>query len=156
MSVQAGQDDLTAAEQMAVRLLAGREHTRHELRRKLGARFSDQETVGAVLDDLERRRLLSDERFAESYVDQRRRKGYGPLRIRAELGARGIEGELATRWLEDGRFNWDDALVQAATRKFGEQPAADMRSLAKRARFLEQRGFRPGMIGQYLDRIRGF
>jgi regulatory protein len=154
--VEVEQDDLTAAERMAVRLLAGREHSRHELERKLGVRFADQDVVGVVLDDLERRRLLSDERFAESYVDQRRRKGYGPLRIRAELSDRGIAGALAARWLDDGPFDWGDTLEQAATRKFGEQPAADMRSLAKRARFLAQRGFPQGMIRHYLDRARGF
>ena len=134
-------DDAIAVEVTAVRLLASREHTRQELRCKLNARHGDDALVEAVLDDLEQRRLLSDERFAENYVEQRSRKGYGPLRIRAELAERGIEGELSSRWLDDGSHDWAGILAAAAARKFGEGPVNDMRALAKRGRFLEQRGF---------------
>ena len=75
-------DEATAIEHGALRLLASREHTRLELQRKL-ARHHDEAQIDPVLDDLERRRLLSDARFAENYVSQRSRRGYGPLRLRA-------------------------------------------------------------------------
>jgi regulatory protein len=155
LSTAAGQVDAAAVESTAVRLLADREHTRCELQRKLCARFADRGLVDAVLDGLERRALLSDERFAEAYVDQRRRKGFGPLRIRAELAERGITGELAARWVDHGPYDWGEVLAQAAGRKFGGQPADDMRGAARRARFLEQRGFPHGMVRRYLDRSRG-
>jgi regulatory protein len=150
------QDDAIAVEGTAIRLLASREHTRFELRRKLGRRHADGDLIEAVLDDLEQRRLLSDERFAEGYVEQRSRKGFGPLRIRAELAERGIGGELSSRWLDDGPHDWNELLAEAAVRKFGEDPATDMRALAKRGRFLEQRGFPIGLVRRYLDRVRDF
>lgn len=149
-------DESAAVEAAAVRLLAMREHSRQEMRRKLVARFNEQVLIETVLDDLERRRYLSDERFAEAYVNERSRKGYGPLRIRAELSERGIAAGLSARWLDDGTTDWTEVLAEAATRKFGAEPAADLRSLAKRGRFLEQRGFPIGLVRRYLDRVRGF
>ena len=150
------QDESIAVELTAVKLLAGREHSRQELRRKLNVRHADADLIEAVLDDLEQRGLLSDERFAEIYVDQRSRKGYGPLRIRAELAERGIGGEDAARWIDEGPYDWSEVLEDAAGRKFGDSPAGDMRTLAKRGRFLEQRGFPISLVRRYLNRVREF
>jgi len=150
------QDESIAVELTAVKLLAGREHSRQELRRKLNSRHADADLIEAVLDDLERRGLLSDERFAKAYVDQRSRKGYGPLRIRAELAERGIGGEDAAQWIDEGPYDWSEVLEDAAGRKFGDSPAGDMRALAKRGRFLEQRGFPISLVRRYLNRVRDF
>ena len=128
-----------------------REHSRFELRRKLARHFRDEALVGAVLDDLEIRNLLSDQRFAENYIDQRSRKGFGPLRIRAELSERGVGKDLIAELLDEPAFAWRDSMREAASRKFGDAPAADRRELARRSRFLQQRGFPTGLIGRYLD-----
>lgn len=138
-------------ESTAIAFLAMREHSRFELRRKLARQFHDEALVGAVLDDLETRNLLSDQRFAESYVDQRSRKGFGPLRIRAELSERGVDNELIAELLDERALEWRDSLREAASRKFGDGPASDRRELARRSRFLQQRGFPTGLIGRYLD-----
>lgn len=157
MSRGFAQDDPAAAiEAAAVRLLASREHARSELQRKLHGRFRDLPAIDAVIDDLARQGLLSDDRFAEAYVRERSRKGYGPLRIHAELAERGIAPGLRARWLDDAAIDWNAVLLQTAARKFGTDPAVNRSSLARRARFLEQRGFAPGMIGGYLDGARGF
>jgi len=149
-------DEAASVEAAAVRLLAVREHSRQEMRRKLAVRCSDQALVETVLDDLERRQYLSDERFAEGYVHERSRKGYGPLRIRAELSERGIAAGFGARWLDDSVIDWAEVLATAASRKFGAEPAVDLRDLARRGRFLEQRGFPIGLVRRYLDRVRGF
>ena len=149
-------DEAAEVELAAIKLLALREQSRHELRRKLKARHADLDLVDVVLDDLEQRGLLNDERFAEAYVEQRSRKGYGPLRIRAELAERGIGHETVGRWLDEGPYDWDEILAEAALRKFGETPAVDMRALGKRGRFLEQRGFPLSLVRRYLDRVRDF
>lgn len=138
-------------ESAAIAFLAMREHSRFELRRKLARHFHDEALVGAVLDDLEIRNLLSDQRFAESYVDQRSRKGFGPLRIRAELSERGVDNGLIAELLDERALEWRDSLREAAGRKFGDAPASDRRELARRSRFLQQRGFPTGLIGRYLD-----
>jgi regulatory protein len=148
-------EEAAEIERGALRLLASREHTRLELRRKL-ARHHDEGQICPVLDELERRRLLSDARFAENYVRQRSRRGYGPLRLRAELTGKGVDRALAARYIEDGAVDWSVQLLEVAMRKFGDEPATDRQALARRGRFLQQRGFPVSLVAQYLDRVRAF
>ncbi len=149
-----GDDEETAdpspeIEAAAVRLLAAREHSRHELENKLGRRF-DREVVEAVLDELVERGLVSDERFTEHYVASRMRKGFGPLRIRAELRERGIDGDLIEAWLDLGDDTWRECLREVARGRFGDDRPADRRAQAKQARFLQYRGFPESLIRDYL------
>ena len=64
----------------ALRLLGRREHSRAELARKLQAHAAPEDDLEALLDELARRKLLSDERYAESRARQLSRKfGAAPL-----------------------------------------------------------------------------
>ena len=143
-------DDVLSIESTAIRLLAAREHSVRELRDKLGSRFAATDLIEQVVADLQRRKLLSDERFTEQYVGMRTRKGYGPLRIRAELEERGISGELIELWLDMSPREWAPQMREVARHKFGEVPAEDRREQAKRARFLQYRGFPESLIRSYL------
>ena len=71
---------LYEVEQAAVRLLASREHSRGELRRKLASRCGDDRLLEQALNNLTEQGLQSDGRFAEQYVLSRKRKGFGPAR----------------------------------------------------------------------------
>jgi regulatory protein len=133
-------------EQAALRLLASREHTRAELYRKLRSRAADEGLLERVLDALEAQRALSDQRFVETYIASRRRKGFGPVRIRMELREKGVANSLTSDWLDENDPEWDEVLKQTAQRKFGPTPPADLRELSKRTRFLEYRGFSPERI----------
>ncbi len=73
----------------ALDLLSRREHSRKELFLKLINRFESQEEINLTLDKLEGKNLLSDSRFAEEYVQARRKKGFGPIKISAELDPMG-------------------------------------------------------------------
>ena len=126
-----------------------REHSQLELERKLLRRF-DPAVVQQVLQDLKQQELQSDARFAEQYVHSRRNKGYGPLRIRSELVERGIDDELIAAWLDATEQDWHAVMLDVAERKFGSQPPADHKELAKRGRFLSSRGFPSWMINEYL------
>ncbi|MGD2081826.1 MAG: regulatory protein RecX, partial [Chromatiales bacterium] len=121
-------------------MLAAREHARAELRRKLLAKGGEAADVDVLLDRLEHDRLLDDRRFVEEYVDGRRRRGFGPVRVRAELRERGVAEALIAELLDEDGEGWAEALRAAHGRKFGNAPPADMRDLARRARFLEYRG----------------
>lgn len=144
------QPDALAVEATAIRLLASREHSVAELRSKLGSRFSDASLVEQVLQDLRQRNLLSDERFTEQFLQQRVRKGFGPLRIRSDLVQRGIEGELIDAWLDVGGGEWSEHLQAVARQRFGDRAAEDRKEQAKRARFLQYRGFPENLIRRYL------
>lgn len=139
-------------EQAAARLLASREHSREELRRKLATRAGDTDQLEQVLDALESRGYLSDERFVEQYIGYRKRKGFGPLRIRKELVERGVDAALIDHWLDDLGDGWSSLLEETALRKFGAEAPADFKAQAKRARFLEYRGFSTESIRQFLWR----
>jgi regulatory protein len=129
-------------------LLSAREHSREELRRKLLAR--DGEQLDGLLDRLERRGYLSDERFAREYIDGRRRRGFGPVRIRAELRERGVSEAVIAGLLDESDAEWEAALRDAYQRKFGVDSSKDLRALARRTRFLEYRGFSPEQVRRFL------
>ncbi len=132
-----------------MRLLAAREHSVAELRRKLQARGCRSDGIERVLDGLQEQGLLSDARFVEGYVEERLRKGFGPLRIRAELQERGIEAERIARMELDEEV-WMDVLSRAHDKKFGEAPPSGRVELARRARFLEYRGFTAAQVSRFL------
>ncbi len=133
-----------------MRLLVVREHSRAELRRKLYSRVEDIARLDPVLDGLESRGYLSDERFTEQYVASRKRKGFGPTRIRLELRERGIESDLVESWLDERDEEWLQLLEEVSCRKFGSEQPVDFKERVKRARFLEYRGFPPEMIRRIL------
>jgi regulatory protein len=133
-----------------VRLLTSREHARSELRRKLLARGEDEGAVDAVLDDLARRGLQSDARFAAQYVASRVARGYGPVRIRAELRERGLDGGLIADHLDERDPVWRERLDAVARKRFGSHAPADHADRARRARFLEYRGFGAELIRRAL------
>jgi regulatory protein len=131
-------------------MLAAREHGRAELRRKLLGKGGEARDVDALLDRLEGERLLDERRFVEQYVEGRRRRGFGPVRVRAELRERGVAGALIAELLEEDAEAWAEALRAAHSRKFGDGPPQDLRDLARRVRFLEYRGFAADRVRRLL------
>ncbi len=136
--------------QAALALVARREHSRLELARKLARRKPppgwDAEQMLAlreqVLDELVEQRLLSESRFAETYVRMRSERGYGPLRIRAELRERGLNDGLIESGMEAAEPDWYALAARTWEKKFGrEGRAQDFKQRARQARFLQNRGF---------------
>lgn len=121
-------------------LLARREHGRAELARKLRQRGAAGEMIDAELERLAEEGLLSDQRFLECFIRSRANAGYGPLRIRDELGQRGLPRSAVERALADSGIDWADNLRQLWRRRFAGLPQ-DARERAKQGRFLLQRGF---------------
>jgi regulatory protein len=116
----------------------------------LAAKGHDRTEVDAALDELARRKLLSDERFAEQYVASRARKGYGPLRIRAELRERGVDPALVAACLDNGGHDWRGLLRAVRDGRFGIARPGDRREAARQARFLLQRGFPESLVRDLL------
>ena len=142
--------EANAIRERALRLLANREHSRQELVCKLRAKGHEQAAIDPVLDDLTASDLVSDQRTAEAYVTARTRKGFGPRRLRQELRERGVEDDLIAPLLDRDAEDWRERLARVAEKKFGPEPATDRKELARRARFLEYRGFPPDLVSRYL------
>jgi regulatory protein len=123
----------------ALRLLARREHSRAELRRKLAPHVEEGVDLEALLDDFAKRGWLSEERFVEQTVRAKARK-YGPLKIAQHLREKGIDEAGVESGLAQARADEGEALASAWRSRFGRLPA-DGSERAKQVRFLQQRGF---------------
>jgi regulatory protein len=134
----------------ARRLLASREHSRLELTRKLQARgFGDTE-IAQALDRLVAEGALDEARLAEQYIAERAARGFGPLRMRAELLAKGLSDSQIDPHLDMMRDDWGAYMAEIYDRRFGSEPPPDHAEYARRGRFLEQRGFPTEMIRRFL------
>lgn len=130
----------------ALKLLARREHGARELQRKLCAKGYAAEGVNEVTADLAREGLLSDTRFIETYVQGRVRRGWGPLRIKAELSERGVDGELVDEYIGVNDGQWRDVVRASRSRRFGDRPPEGFQDRARQMRFLQSRGFTADQI----------
>ena len=123
----------------ALRLLARREHSREELRRKLGPHVEEGADLEALLDDFAERGWLSEERFIEQTVRAKARK-FGPLKIAHHLREKGIDESGIEQGLAQARSGEAEALEAAWRSRFG-RPAVDAAEKARQIRFLQGRGF---------------
>ena len=125
----------------AMNLLARREHSLGELRKKLRRRFSDEQQLENQLQKLVTQKLQSDERFAESFARMRAGRGYGPARVRQDMREKGLsDGDIA-RAFEAAEVDWAVLAAQVLQKKFGVDAPADLKEKAKRIRFMQYRGF---------------
>ena len=110
--------DAKAVEAAAVRLLARREHSTEELRRKLLAKGYRPDTIEPVILKLA-----------------------GPVRSRAELRQQGIPDSQVEEALRRAEVDWVERVREVRRRKFGATPPRSLGERAKQARFLQYRGF---------------
>jgi len=131
--------------QRALGLLVRREHSRKELATKLAARGVSSEEAGAAIERMAAEGWQDDTRFAESLARSRAGSGYGPLRIRAELGTHGLDEAVIARAFdalaEAGEDDWTGRARDLVERRFGDGLAADFARRRKAADFLLRRGF---------------
>lgn len=122
----------------ALNLLARREHSRAELARKLSTHVVDED-LDALLDDLEREKLLSNARYAEMLAHARVGR-HGSLRLKADLRDKGVPSEILEATLAKARENDLQTARAVWQKKFGEPPR-DAAERARQMRFLAGRGF---------------
>ncbi len=131
--------ELTPA-QRALGLLVRREHSRKELTRKLTARGVEAEDAQAAVERMTAEGWQDDARFAELLVRSRANNGYGPLRIRAELGMHGLDRDTIAAAMDDYDGDWTESARDLARRRFPGR--LDDRAIQRKAAdFLLRRGF---------------
>jgi regulatory protein len=127
--------------QRALRYLVRREHSRAELERKLSPHADSRQAVEGVLDLLLSRKQQSDERFASERARILSRK-FGPAKIRHDLKARGVSDEVIDRLSSPEE---EQRAKEILARKYREPPGS-REERARRARFLQGRGFSADVI----------
>ena len=125
-----------------MRYLARREHSRDELSRKLAPHAESPALLEVLLRELESRKQLSNERFAEVRANWMARK-YGAARIRHDLKSKGVSEEVSERAVAD--LDEVAKAKEILARKY-RLPATTREERAKRARFLQGRGFSGDVI----------
>jgi regulatory protein len=154
----------------ALRILVRREYSRLELRRRLLEHAASEEELDALLDTLEQKKQLSDQRYAESRARVLGRK-YSSARIGQELRRQGVGDADMAQAMQDARAA---DLQRARTiwqRKFGSRPSFDLNDddsnnasnnassdrtnntaaeRARQIRFLQSRGFSFDIIRQVI------
>ena len=136
--------------QKALKYLARREHYREELKRKLNRDGYRGEAVDEALARLTAGGQLSDARFVEAYVAERRRRLYGPERIRLELIHKGLDEAAIGRCVEAGVEGWFENARRCCRKRFGEASPADYAEYAKRRNYLHRRGYSADVIRRVL------
>ena len=154
----------------ALRILVRREYSRLELRRRLLEHAASEEELDALLDTLEQKKQLSDQRYAESRARVLGRK-YASARIGQELRRQGVGDVDMAQAMQDARAA---DLQRARTiwqRKFGSRPSFGLNDddsnnasnnassdrtnntaaeRARQIRFLQSRGFSFDIIRQVI------
>lgn len=126
----------------ALALLARREHSAAELRRKLAQRGYKATAVETLMAELKRDSLQSDARYLETYLHARRERGYGPVRIAHELIERGLDRTQVTEALREADDErWVELAQYQLQRRFGGSALTNYRDRTRRFAFLERRGF---------------
>jgi regulatory protein len=159
-------------------LLTRREHSASELLRKLIERGYAREIAQQVVATLQSGGWQDDARYAEQLTRTRLRKGYGPVYIRHRLQRQGVDAPPVAEILSEEGQDWDSLIASVYRKKYGltaprdatDNPAGkpgctakppegwrtgmDAHEWAKRARFLQGRGFTVEQIRRFLDRLK--
>ncbi|MFK3663422.1 recombination regulator RecX [Scandinavium sp. NPDC088450] len=135
----------------AIRILAMRDHSEKELRRKLVAPVltkNGPEPIDAPPEDVDKvvawcleSNYLDDARFTRQFIASRSRKGYGPARIRQELNQKGISRSDIDQAMFDCEIDWLQLAREQAQRKYGEPLPTAFAEKVKVQRFLLTRGY---------------
>ena len=124
----------------ALDIISRREHSEKEVTSKLLKKFNEPDLIAATLSRLKDNNLVNDERYAEMYTQIRKRKGFGPKRIKYELSSKGIDDSLSSLIIED-EGGWQEAAKNAFNKKFKQGIATEYKDQVKQKNFLQNRGF---------------
>jgi regulatory protein len=137
--------DEEAALRAGLSALGRRSFARADLLRRLRRRGHPEGAAESALVRLDAMGLLDDLRYARAFVETRAERGRGPLRLKRDLLALGVSGDvieqaLRTRWPSgDVEPDVPRSLALRRSRQLGELPR-----LAKRRRllaYLARRGY---------------
>lgn len=133
----------------ALRLLSGREYARLELERKLKPFEEAPGSLAGVLDDLQARGFISEQRVVESVLNRRAAK-LGAARVKQELLSLGVDAQHIAQAVA-GLRETELARAREVWQKKFAAPAVDPKSRAQQARFLAARGFTGDTIRRVLS-----
>ncbi|OGT47873.1 MAG: hypothetical protein A3E83_03180 [Gammaproteobacteria bacterium RIFCSPHIGHO2_12_FULL_41_20] len=127
--------------QIALRWLAQRDYTVAELQRKLQIKDFSSADIHTFLSEARQAGWLNETRYIENYIHMRQQKGYGPLRIQAELRSKGITDENIAQQLDIDDNAWQITITRVWQKYSKGKLPQDLKTRIKHRRFLQYRGF---------------
>jgi SOS response regulatory protein OraA/RecX len=145
----------TSAYTYALKLLAGRDYSKHRIREKLERRFADvadapDGLIEETIRRLEGEHFLNDRRFAENFIEIHIDRGRP--RLEAELTRAGVDPDLVIAMLD--LQDWPslaDAL-QAKMKGLRFEAPLDLRDAARLSRALLRLGYDEDEVGSEVER----
>lgn len=120
-------------------LLSRRDYAEGELRRKLTTYGYREQEIDRALAYGRNHRFIDDFRFAEYFIAERVRRGWGKRRVELELQRRGIDVDTIEGYPE--RFFSDEDDLKRACKILESRPVPASRAYEKFIRHLMSRGF---------------
>lgn len=141
--------DSEAAFRTAVRYLERRPFSERDLARRLVLKGHSPAAAAAALERGRALGLVDDARFVLHYVETRAARGRGPLRLRRDLAAVGVERELVDRALagafpEGAEAPQIERLARKRLLQLGSLPKQVLRR--RLLAFLARRGFSGALV----------
>jgi regulatory protein len=149
--------DLAAARRAAFDLLSRKAWSRRDLLRRLERRGAPAEVAASVVAELETRGYLDDQGFARWWAEARAKgRRVGSTRLRQELRARGIPGDLASAAVAaafEEVPELDRAMEAGRRRLAGLTRSAKERVPARLADYLLRRGYPPAVAARVVKTL---
>lgn len=140
-------DNYTRCKNSAIYSLAMREHSRKEITNKLLQKdYVSDVDITKLLDELEAKNYLNEQRFTESFIRSRSLRGQGPIKISYELMKKGITSNLSSRIMNELAIDWYQKAEEQIYKKYGQTKPQDFKEKVKQMRFLSGRGFDSEMV----------
>ena len=142
-------DRAVRARKAAAAYCAANPRTRLELERYLEQKGFDAAAREAAIESLTESGTLDETRTTDVTIRRRRRARFGPLRIQAELQARGVAPSRVEKRLAEALDGVDlqtecDELAERAAARY--QPLTDVRQRRKLEQYLLRRGYEGEMV----------
>jgi regulatory protein len=143
------------AKQLAINFIDYAPRTRAEVERRLVRAGYEEETIAAVIADLERIGLLNDQEFSALWVESRsRRKKIGSRRLSAELRQKGVSKEVVDEAVSEINEEVElSAAEELARKRLKPEEYDDPPARRRVAAYLQRRGYNWEIIEQVFGRL---
>lgn len=133
-----------AAMDYVARLLISRERSVHEVRSRLAEKGYEAAVVSEAVGRAQSCGLLDDQRFAQSYLKDKIRLGWGKRRIEQELYRFGIKIEDIDGYPE--AFFTEESQVESALRALSRHHSRSKNPRQAAYRYLMGKGYSPSIV----------
>lgn len=146
-------DDVEIALQRAMNFLSYRARSEQEVRQNLKKHGHAEIVIDEIIDRLKRGRLVDDQVFAETWVENRSEfRPRGSQMLRVELRQKGIQDQVIADVL--GQIDESALALKAARKKARRFQSLEWQDFRKKMNgFLARRGFHYGVISEVLPKV---